>query len=121
MKRILVVDDDKGIQMLYQAELTDEGYEVLTHGGAEMLMETIEKEKPDLVVMDLKMGGSDGLQLIRQIRSTFEGIPVILSTAYPAFVLDPEFRATDCFVEKNSDLTELKAKIKGILDNSSKD
>ena len=117
MKRILVVDDDRGIRMLYEAELADEGYEVMTHGHADMLMQTIEKEKPDLVVMDLKLGGSDGLQLIKQIRSAFEELPVILSTAYPAFAFEPKYRTTDCFVEKSSDLTELKVKIKRILDN----
>ena len=117
MKRILVVDNDRGIQMLYEAELTDEGYDVMTHGHADRLVQTIEKEKPDLVVMDLKLGESDGPQLIDRIRSTFEEIPVILSTAYPAFAFDPKYRTTDCFVEKSSDLTELKVKIKRILDN----
>jgi CheY-like chemotaxis protein len=81
-----------------------------------MLIQAIEKEKPDLVVMDLKMGGSDGLQLMEQIRRTFKTIPVLLSTAYPAFTLDPKFRATGCFVEKSADLTDLKEKIKNILD-----
>jgi DNA-binding response OmpR family regulator len=117
MKRILVVDDDRGIQMLYKAELTDEGYEVLVHGSADMLIQTIEKESPDLVVMDLKLGESDGLQLIQQIRNKFKDMPVILSTAYPAFTLDPKFRTTDCFVEKCSDLRGLKERIKGILEN----
>jgi DNA-binding response OmpR family regulator len=117
MKRILVVDHDRGIQMLYEAELADEGYEVLTHGRADMLMRTIQQEKPDLVLMDLRLGGSDGLKLIERIRSSFDGMPVILSTAYPAFTLDPKLRAPDCFVEKSSDLTELKTKIKLILEN----
>jgi CheY-like chemotaxis protein len=66
----------------------------------------------DLVVMDLKMGGSDGLQLIQQIRITFQDIPVILSTGRPAFALEPKLRSGVCFVEKSSDLTELKSKIK---------
>jgi DNA-binding response OmpR family regulator len=63
--------------MHYKAELTDEGYEVLPHGHVDMLMEGIEKEKPDLMVMELKMGGSDGLQLIEQVPSTYKQLPVI--------------------------------------------
>jgi DNA-binding NtrC family response regulator len=121
MKKILVVDDNRGIQMLYDAELSDEGYDVLSHGHAHMLMRTIEKEKPDLVIMDLKLDGSDGIQLMNKIRSTFQGIPVILSTAYPSFAFDPKYRRGDCFVEKSSDLTALKVKIKRILDDASND
>lgn len=120
MKRILVVDDDRGIRMLYEAELADEGYEVLSLGRTDVLMQTIEEGKPDLVVMDLRLGRDDGLQLIDEIHSSLGSVPVILSTAYPPFTVDPRFGATDCFVEKNSDLTELKEKIKRILDNSGK-
>ena len=121
MKRILVVDNERGIQMLYEAELAEEGYEVLTLDRADRLMQTIEEEKPDLVVMDLRLGGSDGMQLMAQIRERFKKTPVILSTAYPAFILDPKLRATDCFIEKSSDLAELKEKIRRVLDTGRKD
>ena len=117
MEKILEMDDDRGIRMLYEDELSDEGYKVITHDNVDMLMGTIEKEKPDLIVMDLKLTGCDGLKLLEEVRSTYEDLPVILCTAYPAFALDPRSKAADFIVEKRSDLRELKSKIKLILEN----
>jgi len=55
MAKILVVDDEEHIRLLYSEELTEAGYEVITADSGLQLMERIEKEKPDLVVLDIKM------------------------------------------------------------------
>ncbi|UCC66986.1 MAG: response regulator, partial [Deltaproteobacteria bacterium] len=57
MKRILVVDDEENVRLLYKEELEEEGYEVeLAEGGQEAL-ERLDKSRPDLVTLDLKMPG----------------------------------------------------------------
>ena len=52
MSKILVVDDDAAIRMLYADELEEEGYDVITWGEAYRLMELVADESPDLIVMD---------------------------------------------------------------------
>ncbi|MBM3299025.1 MAG: response regulator, partial [Deltaproteobacteria bacterium] len=50
MAKILIVDDEEGIRMLYAMELQDEGYEVITRPDGKDLVEVVEKEHPDCVV-----------------------------------------------------------------------
>jgi two-component system response regulator (stage 0 sporulation protein F) len=86
MNRILIVDDEKSIQLLFADELTEEGYEVITTG--------------------------DGLDLLQDIRNTYYDLPVVMCTAYPDFKYDLKSIAADYYVVKSSDLRELKRKIK---------
>jgi DNA-binding response OmpR family regulator len=121
MNKILVIDDDQGVQMLYADELTDEGYNVVTCGDGSRLMEFIKEERPDLVVMDMKLGKYDGVDLLQDIRKAFDQLPVILCTAYPSVRHDLKSIAADDYVLKSSDLSELKLKIGKALDGRKKD
>ena len=120
MNKILVVDDDQGVQMLYADELADEGYNVVTCGDGSRLMEFIKKERPDLVVMDMKLGKYDGVNLLQDIRNAFDQLPVIMCTAYPSVRDDLKSIAVDGYVLKSSDLSELKLKIGKALDERKK-
>jgi two-component system response regulator (stage 0 sporulation protein F) len=111
MAKILIVDDEEHIRFLYSEELTDAGYEVITAESGHGLMERIEKEKPDLVVLDIKMVDYNGLDLLQDIRNKFYNLPVVLCTAYDTFKEDMKSIAADFYVIKSFDLTELKNKI----------
>ncbi|HDL89510.1 MAG TPA: response regulator [Thermodesulforhabdus norvegica] len=111
MAKILVVDDEEHIRMLYAEELTDVGYEVVTADSGYKLLERIEEEKPDLVILDIKLVDYNGLDLLQDIRAKFYDLPVILSTAYDTFKEDTKSLAADYYVVKSFDLTELKKKI----------
>jgi DNA-binding response OmpR family regulator len=111
MAKILVVDDEEHIRLLYSEELRDAGYEVITAESGYKLLELIEREKPDLVVLDIKMVDYNGLDLLQDIRAKFYDLPVILSTAYDTFKEDTRSVAADFYVVKSFDLTELKKKI----------
>ncbi len=111
MPKILVVDDEKPIRLLYSEELQEAGYEVITAEGGYKLLETIEEEKPDLVILDIKMVDYNGLDILQDIRNNFYDLPVILSTAYDSFKEDMKSIAADFYVVKSFDLTELKKKI----------
>lgn len=111
MAKLLVVDDEEHIRMLYSEELSEAGYEVITAADGYKLMERIDEERPDLVILDVKMADYNGLDLLQEIRSKFYNLPVILCTAYDTFKEDIKSVAADFYVIKSFDLTELKKKI----------
>ncbi|MDY7037580.1 MAG: response regulator [Thermodesulfobacteriota bacterium] len=111
MQKILIVDDEEHIRFLYSEELTEAGYEVITADSGYKLMERIDEEKPNLVVLDIKMVDYNGLDLLQDIRNKFYNLPVVLCTAYDTFKEDMKSIAADFYVIKSFDLTELKNKI----------
>ncbi|MGL4209266.1 MAG: response regulator [Candidatus Adiutrix sp.] len=110
-KKILIVDDEAHIRLLYTEELTEEGYEVITAEGGANLLGRIDEEKPDLVVLDIKMVDYNGLDLLQDIRNKYYDLPVILCSAYDTFKDDMKSIAADHYVIKSFDLAELKNKI----------
>lgn len=115
--KILVVDDEAHIRMLYQEELQAEGYAVASSNGREPIMDVINREKPDLVLLDIKLEGNPktGLDLLQTIRAENAKLPVILSTAYDSFQHDLKSIAADDYVVKSVDLTTLKYTIQTVL------
>jgi two-component system response regulator (stage 0 sporulation protein F) len=111
MAKILIVDDEEHIRFLYSEELSEAGYEVITADSGYKLMERIEDEKPDLIVLDIKMVDYNGLDLLQDIRNRFYNMPVVLCTAYDTFKEDMKSIAADFYVIKSFDLSELKSKI----------
>ncbi len=114
--KVLIVDDEEVILMLYKEELEEEGYDVITTSDGYKLLEKIDTEKPDLVLLDIKMAEYNGLDLLQDIRKQFYNIPVILCSAYSSFKGDLKSIAADYYVVKSSDLSELKQKIKMALE-----
>ena len=116
MPKILVVDDEEPIRLLYEEELTDEGYEVVLVASGQGLLERIEQESPDLVILDIKLSDADGLALLQEIRNRYYDLPVILSSAYEVFKRDVKAIAADAYVVKSSDLAPLKQAIRRALE-----
>ena len=113
------MDDEEHIRYLYSEELTEAGYEVITTDSGYKLIEMIEEEKPDLIVLDIKMVDYNGLDLLQDIRNHFYELPVVLCTAYDTFKEDMKSIAADYYVIKSFDLTELKNKIAMALEAGS--
>lgn len=115
MKTILVVDDDDAIRMLIEMELAEEGYRVLTASNAKDALEMVQSEDLDLVILDIRMPGMDGLEALPRILGLKEGLKVILNTAYSQYQESFMSWAADAYVIKSADLSELKAKVKELL------
>ena len=115
MKTILVVDDDEAIRTLLQEELEDEGYKVLIATNARDALKMVAAEPLDLVVLDIRMPGMDGLEALPRILGIKEGLPVIMNTAYTQYQDSFMSWAADAYVVKSSDLTELKEKVKELV------
>lgn len=116
MAKVLIVDDEKHIRQLYTEELEDIGYKVATAEDGSAILSIIEKEKPDVIVLDIKMVSSNGLDVLQQVRNRHYNLPVILCSAYGSYKVDMKTIAADAYVIKSSDLTELKNKIAQVLD-----
>jgi DNA-binding NtrC family response regulator len=80
--KVLVVDDEAEMTAMLRNYLTREGYEVATASSAETALTYLEDNDIDLVLTDLRMGGMDGLGLVRKIRTTRPETQVILMTAF---------------------------------------
>ena len=80
--KVLVVDDEAEMTAMLRNYLTRAGYEVATAPSAEMALTYLEDNDIDLVLTDLRMGGMDGLGLVREIRTTRPETQVILMTAF---------------------------------------
>jgi len=115
MKTILVVDDDEAIRTLLQEELEEDGYKVLIATNARDALKMVAAEALDLVILDIRMPGMDGLEALPRILGIKEGLPVIMNTAYSQYQDSFMSWAADAYVVKSSDLTELKEKIKELV------
>jgi CheY-like chemotaxis protein len=112
VKRILIVDDEEHIRMLYKEELLEEGYDVLTAGDGEEALKIVEKEVLDLVIMDVRMPKMGGIEALRKVKEIKPDLPVLLNTAYSEFKLDFGSWASEDYIIKSSNLEDLKTAVK---------
>jgi DNA-binding response OmpR family regulator len=115
MKRILVVDDEESIRELYRADLAEEGYEVDLAGDGLQALRRLDAFRPDLVTLDVKMPGIDGIETLRRIRERHPTLPVVLVTAFGEFRQDFNTWASDAYIVKSHDTTELKQTVHRLL------
>lgn len=114
--RILFVDDEDNVRLLYKTTFEKEGYDVVLAKSGEEALDILEKDKDiDLIVLDIKMKGMSGLDTLQRIVKEERKIPVILSTAYVSYQEDYMSWFADAYVVKRADLTELKNEIKRLL------
>ena len=78
--RILVIDDEKAIRDSFSAHLEDCGYEILTAENGSVGLSLFESEKPDLVIVDLRMPGIDGLEVLEEINRMAPLTPLIVAS-----------------------------------------
>ncbi len=114
-KKILVVDDEEHMRQLFKEELTDEGYEVYLAADGEEAIRLADEVKPDLVTLDVRMPGMDGIEVLRVLKEKRRDLPMIMCTAYPEYKHNFGVWASDAYVVKSGDLKELKDTIKRVL------
>ena len=112
MKKILLVDDEDSIHLLYREELEEEGYEVHSALSGEEALEKLKIINPDLVILDINMPGMNGIDALRRIKEDCPNLPVILSSAYQEFKQDLASWASDDYIVKSSNLNELKEAVR---------
>ena len=119
--KIMIVDDDLNICELLRLYIEKEGFSVVTVNDGETAVKTFEKEKPDLILLDIMLPKLDGWQVCREIRKTSQ-CPIIMLTAKGEVfdkVLGLELGADDYMV-KPFEAKEVSARIRAVLRRSGK-
>jgi two-component system, OmpR family, phosphate regulon response regulator OmpR len=115
--QILIVDDDAELRDLLRDYLVRQGIEVSVLHDAATLERRLERERPDLIVLDLMMPGVDGLTALRKLRASGDDIPVIMLTARADDVdriVGLELGADD-YLGKPFNPRELLARVQAVL------
>jgi DNA-binding response OmpR family regulator len=115
-KKILLVDDEDGIQLLYREEFEDDGFTVDSAINGEEALEHFKNNPPDLVILDINMPGMNGIEVLRQMKELKPELPVILSSAYPEYKQDFGTWASEEYIVKSANMDELKAAVHKYLD-----
>lgn len=82
MKTIFVVDDNKNMQVILKNILSDEGFQIATYGNGKIALMEIEKNIPDLVLLDIRLPEMNGIDVLKNIMKIDEDLLVIMITAY---------------------------------------
>ncbi|RXZ80005.1 response regulator [Paenibacillaceae bacterium] len=92
-KKVLIVDDQNGIRVLLVEVFSSEGYLTFQASNGKLALEIVRQESPDLVLLDMKIPGMDGLEILKHVKAIDKEIKVIMMTAYGE--LDMIKEATD--------------------------
>ncbi|OPY66617.1 MAG: Sporulation initiation phosphotransferase F [Syntrophorhabdaceae bacterium PtaU1.Bin034] len=114
-KKILLVDDEEHIRLLFKEELEDEGYIIDVASNGFEALDKVKEACFDLIVLDIKMPGMDGIQTLNEIKKINKDQRVILCSAYGEYKQDFSSWVSDAYVVKSADTRELKDTIKNIL------
>jgi DNA-binding NtrC family response regulator len=113
MAEILIVDDDQSVATAFERFLKHEGHECILASNADDAVRLVGERDPDLVVMDIRMPGVDGLQALQQMRSRYPDVYVVIMTAYGTSQTSIDAIRAGAFeyLKKPLDLDQLRAVI----------
>lgn len=116
-QKILIVDDDPDIQFLLERFLRSEGYSVLVAGDGEKGFELAQSENPDLVILDIVLPETSGLEVCKQLRKINNDVYILMLTELAEDIdkvrgLD---MGADDYLTKPFNILELSARVKAIL------
>jgi two-component system response regulator AtoC len=116
---ILVVDDDESIRGLLQSFLEAEGFRTVEAKAGQEVIPTINKTRPDLVLMDIRMPGMTGLEVLEQLKKQHIDVPVLMMTGYGSsnVAIEAIQRGAYDYVTKPLQLDDLSITVRRTLDH----
>lgn len=115
MPQILLIEDQPNQRLLYEQELTDEGYEVFTAANGEEALELFNRCRPQLVIVDVLLPGMNGIEIMEKMLSADPNLAIIVHSAYSSPSHDFITWFARAYVVKSGDLQELKTQIRRVL------
>jgi two-component system response regulator (stage 0 sporulation protein F) len=115
MAKIMVVEYNEGIRLYLQSELEFSGYEVIPAVDGIEASEILKKSKVDLICLDMKMPGIDGIELMKNAKAIDKKVRIVLFTDFSALMKKLFQHGIDACLKKSVDTTELKDTISTLL------
>ncbi|MBI4052238.1 MAG: response regulator [Elusimicrobia bacterium] len=111
--RILVVDDEESVRQVLARFLTRKGFSVFTAGDGPEALDLIKKERPHLMLLDVRMPGMDGMQVLRSARELDKEIGILVATAVSDVDLAKQMMSLGAFdyILKPFDLSYLETTV----------
>ena len=125
MKKVFCVEDDANIRELLEYTLGVSGFQAAGFGNASDFMDCIEKDKPDIILLDIMLPDTDGMEILETLRNNSETqkIPVIMLTAKSGRL--DKIKGLDCgaddYITKPFDVLELVSRINAVLRRTATD
>jgi two-component system, response regulator, stage 0 sporulation protein F len=112
--KILIVDDQYGIRILLNEVFQKEGYTTFQAANGVQALDVVQKHSPDLVLLDMKIPGMDGIEILKRIKAINQDIRVIIMTAYGELDMIQETKELGAIMHfaKPFDIDELRAAVK---------
>lgn len=120
--KLLIVDDQYGIRILLNEVFNREGYTTFQAASGVQALEIVQKHSPDLVLLDMKIPGMDGIEILKRLKAIDQSIQVIIMTAYGELDMIQEAKELGAISHfaKPFDIDEMRAAVKELLPVSSK-
>jgi two-component system KDP operon response regulator KdpE len=118
-QRVLVVDDDPRIIRFIRASLMAHGYDVLTATNGEEALEVVKMNKPDIMLLDIRLPVKDGFEVLQELR-TFSSMPVIAFSANSSVSKQALSLGANDFVSKPFTPDEMIKRARSILNSTGK-
>ncbi len=119
-EKILIVDDEPGVVKILGMRLKANGYQIIAAHNGDQAIELAHQEKPDLIILDIKMPGTDGFSVFKELNASADtmSIPIVFFSALlPEQVQEKVTQlGAEGFVSKSADPDEILTKITEILD-----
>ncbi|WP_144460126.1 response regulator [Siminovitchia fortis] len=116
-EKVLIVDDQFGIRTLLNEVLQKEGYEIFQAANGLQALSVTEQHAPDLVLLDMKIPGMDGLEILKKMKEINPDIRVIIMTAYGELDLIEQTKKLGALAHfsKPFDIEEIRSAVKKFL------
>ncbi|MCK4966357.1 sigma-54-dependent Fis family transcriptional regulator, partial [bacterium] len=116
--KIMIVDDDQFIRNSLMNVFTSKGYDIVSCGDGKTALERVDVEFPDLMLLDIKLGDMNGLDVLKQIKSKHSELPVVMITAYTDVntVVSAMRTGAYDYLEKPLDLDRIDIVIERVLE-----
>ncbi|MCJ1908168.1 response regulator [Planococcus ruber] len=117
LKTILIVDDQMGIRLLLNEVFKKEGYDTLTAANGNQALQTAGEKQLDIVLLDMKIPGMDGIEILKNLKQIQPDVQVIMMTAYGELDLIEESitNGASCYFTKPFDVFEIREAVKQLL------
>ncbi|MDQ7784565.1 MAG: response regulator [Desulfomonilaceae bacterium] len=115
MSVILHVEDEMSVRLLYREVFEELGHQVLQAVSGEEALTMLKTSRPDIIILDLKMPGMGGRGFLARFQRLKMKIPIVISTAYPHYEIDPVSLTADALVVKSGDMGSLLEKVDELL------